>query len=318
MSQILASLGFFCCAIAVIFFGVSFVPVKGVDSGDGFFFQWVLCLGVFITGLIVEAIQRFPPVNLPALLGGGLWTTGNLMTVPIIQKIGIGMGTLLWGMTNMLTGWAAGTFGLFGVTKNIISTPVLNYLGVFFAVVSLSIYLLVKTEDTVKPRSNDDRIEPLLTSCLPAAESFNEPTSVGKEKEKDESNSAAQATKVAGSLMALLAGLFYGTSLIPMQNVIDHGGDQDPLNYVFSVFLGIFSSSSVYLGCYVIFRKLRGQEPFFRKNIVGPGLVSGIMWSVAEVSWFIANQALGFSIAFPIITTGPGLLALLLGILAFK
>jgi hypothetical protein len=30
--------------------------------------------------------------------------------VPIIKCIGLGMGLLVWGLTNMLTGWASGVW----------------------------------------------------------------------------------------------------------------------------------------------------------------------------------------------------------------
>jgi glucose uptake protein GlcU len=42
------------------------------------------------------------------------------------------------------------------------------------------------------------------------------------------------------------------------------------------------------------------------------------MWGIAEISWFIANQELGFSVAFPLITSGPGFIGALWGIFVFK
>jgi glucose uptake protein GlcU len=45
--------------------------------------------------------------------------------------------------------------------------------------------------------------------------------------------------------------------------------------------------------------------------------ISGVMWGIAQACWFLANDALGFSIAFPIICTGPGLVSALWGIFLF-
>jgi len=41
------------------------------------------------------------------------------------------------------------------------------------------------------------------------------------------------------------------------------------------------------------------------------------MWGVAQISWFYANQELGFSTAFPLITSGPGLVGALWGFFVF-
>jgi len=49
-----------------------------------------------------------------------------------------------------------------------------------------------------------------------------------------------------------------------------------------------------------------------------PGIVSGGMWAVAEISWFLANNYLSEAVSFPIITTGPGLVASLWGVFVFR
>lgn len=47
----------------------------------------------------------------------------NMLCGPVINLIGMGMGLLIWGSTNMLIGWATGTFGLFDLDKGDVSTP---------------------------------------------------------------------------------------------------------------------------------------------------------------------------------------------------
>ena len=92
-------LGYGCALVSVVFFGSNFVPVKKFETGDGIFFQWVLCTGVFITGLIVNIALGFPKFQPWAMLGGAIWCTGNIMSVPVIKMIGLSMGLLIWGGT---------------------------------------------------------------------------------------------------------------------------------------------------------------------------------------------------------------------------
>lgn len=37
------------------------------------------------------------------------------MVVPIVKMIGLSLGLLIWGATNLIMGWSSGTFGLFGL-----------------------------------------------------------------------------------------------------------------------------------------------------------------------------------------------------------
>jgi hypothetical protein len=51
------------------------------------------------------------------MMGGIFWATGNLMTVPIIKSIGIGLGPLLWNTVLLVFGWAVARFGLLGIKE---------------------------------------------------------------------------------------------------------------------------------------------------------------------------------------------------------
>ena len=56
-------------------------------------------------------------------------------------------------------------------------------------------------------------------------------------------------------------------------------------------------------------------EPFVNKKLIGPGVASGRVWACAQIGWFYANENLSMQIAFPIITTAPGIIGTLWGIL---
>ena len=62
----------------------------------------------------------------------------------IIENIGMGLGILLWGTANMVTGWASSRFGLLGVHQQPVSNPSLNTVGAVLAIVSMVIYSQVK------------------------------------------------------------------------------------------------------------------------------------------------------------------------------
>ena len=120
------ALGYPAAFTAILFFGSSFIPAKAYDSGNGVFYQWVMCCAIFICGLCLQMAMGFP-VNegggiggyeAVAMLGGALWCTGNIMAVPVIQRIGMGLGLSIWGVSNMLVGYVAGLFGLMGAPKS--------------------------------------------------------------------------------------------------------------------------------------------------------------------------------------------------------
>lgn len=79
-----------------------------------------------------------------AMLGGALWATGNICTVPIIKTLGLSLGMLVWGMANMIIGWASARFGILGSLAGNISEPNLNSVGVCIAVFSMVVFYFIK------------------------------------------------------------------------------------------------------------------------------------------------------------------------------
>lgn len=83
------------------------------------------------------------------------------------------------------------------------------------------------------------------------------------------------------------------------------------LDYAPSQFTGIFLASTVAFALYAV---LCRHALDVRAELVLPALISGIMWGLADAMWFVANENLGYVVAFPIILSGPGILASLVGI----
>ena len=218
------------------------------------YYQWVMCAAIFMVGLIIQLYLfavpptcdwpqvanctlashhkgagdyisgradaysvRFIPM---AALGGALWATGNTLSVPVINLIGLSLGLLIWGSANMLMGWATGVFGLFvGYEhRDHLHDPTLNYVGVALACVALACYTQVKSDT----RQGGSDSKPTTTRPLSAA-GLSQLTSEGPDIELLQSISdvgdaasssgpcgggggGAANRKLLGVVMAILAG----------------------------------------------------------------------------------------------------------------
>lgn len=315
--------GFVSCGIAMLFFGSNFAPVKKYETGDGMFFQWVLCSAIFAVGVMVHAYKGWPTFQPEAMLGGALWATGNVMCVPCIQMIGMSVGLLIWGATNMLMGWFTGRFGLFGLTPDTLTNPNLNTVAVVLTLVSLSMYVFIKPSESDEEDPYEDGMEPLWDTAYDDEDHIQDATEDGGKAFYDKLPKTTR--RAVGVLFAVISGLFYGSSFTPPYWVKDNGpscvnsdkpgcGDQEMLDYVFPHYTGIFLTSTFY---FLVYCAVTKNKPKIYPQVILPGYISGLMWGVANTSWFIANSALGFAVAFPLITSGPGFVAALWGVFVF-
>jgi len=255
----------------------------------------------------VQACRGFPAFQPLAMLGGFLWCTGNILTVPIVKCIGLSLGMLTWGLSNLIVGWASGAFGLFGLKRDTVNVPWLNYVGAALAVCSVAIYVFIKPN----------------VEKSPGADSINEegaPLTDYNDNRSDQDwihRLGPQRRRFAGFGLALLAGILYGTNFNPPKYIMDHctSCSQNGLDYVFSHFSGIFLTSTFYMVAYSVFMN---NKPKLYPEAVFPGFLSGLMWGMADVCWFIANSALAFVVAFPIITVLPSVVATIWGVVVFK
>lgn len=126
--------------------------------------------------------------------------------------------------------------------------------------------------------------------------------------------------RLAGILLAVLAGSFFGVSFDPSQYVIDnrYDGNDRTLNYVFSHYLGILLTSWVYTIIYFSYHSFTNQRPFISESCILPATLSGLIWGTAMAGWFVANGELGFPITFPIVSAGPGFIGALWSIFVFR
>lgn len=337
----MSGLGYLGVFTSVICFGSNFVPLKRIKIGDGVFFQFIMCNGIFMTAIPVLLIQDFPPIHGLALLGGVLWTTGNMLCPVAIRLIGMGMGLLVWGSVSMVMGWASGFFGLFGLKKQEISDKTLNIVGILIVLVGLIVFLQVKTIDTSidSQKVTYDKLSKNENDTLDNQHSISSPLVAVVDdtdvelvsrpmKIKTAHDTEAdffdgwtdQSKRILGLVFASIAGLLFGNAFNPSQYVNDHdyNGNDDPLNYVFSHYTGILLSSWFYTMLYCLYKGYKGERPYIPGDVMIPGTISGVLWGIAQACWFYANGSLGFAVTFPITSSGPGFVGCLWSIFLFK
>jgi glucose uptake protein GlcU len=326
--------GYIAVAIACLCYGSFFVPVKKFETGDGVFFQWILCCAVLLAGFVVNIVRAFPPFQPLAMLGGFLWCTGNMMAVPIIKTIGLSLGMLLWGLSNEIMGWSTATFGLFGLHAQTTSHPALNYAGAAIAIPAAIVFAFIKPSATNgangehkphhdhehgmadTPDYDTDSADDRRTRLLQVNGDEEERARLYAELDWTERLTPTKK-RVLGIVLSVISGALYGSNFTPPQYIMDNCPEcsQVGLDYVFSHFLGIWLTSTLYMVLYAAFR---GNSPKLYPRAMLPGFLSGLMWATATICWFIANSSLSLVVTFPILAIMPGIVASLWGIFVFK
>ncbi|XP_029644145.1 transmembrane protein 144-like isoform X1 [Octopus sinensis] len=312
------SAGYISSAISVIFYGSNFVPVKQFETGDGMFFQWVLSSGIFLVGLVINMYKQsvFYPL---AMVGGVIWATGNLCVVTILKTIGLSLGLCIWATTSLLMGWLSSSYGWFGIKEEKSHNMVMNYIALAFAILSGITYTLVKSEVSTSD-SNDPPYREVIEYDPDITASANSAPVIQDEVDEGITviNKLSPTKKrILGTVLAIGSGCLYGLNFVPAIYIQDHysGASPNGLDYVFAHYCGIYLTASVYFCIYVIF--MRNKPVVYPKAIL-PGIISGIMWGVATACFFVANAVLLEPVSFPIITSGPMLIASAWGVLLFK
>jgi hypothetical protein len=254
-------------------------------------------------------------------------------------------------MTNMIVGWASARFGILGQPKADVPHGDLNYAGVFVAVIAMVFFAFIKPsvdggngaksagdilEDEHDAQyaglyagSAGDSFNKSLTGGYDAVEGGEAGAPEGEEATWTDKLSPAQKT-IFGFGASIFSGLLYGVNFNPPGYVAAHacpagaditdtclypGLSSDLKDYIFSHFIGIWLMSTLVMVCYCVSTK---NTPQIFAEAVAPGVLSGMIWATAQVSWFFANSLLGNVIAFPIISVGPGLVSALWGIFVFR
>jgi hypothetical protein len=241
--------------------------------------------------MVVFAVQSFPKFYALPLLGGVIWSTGNLCTVPVIQFLGIGLGSLFWNIVGLVVGWANARYGWFGVNKETPTNSFLNYLGVAFAIGSIAIFVLVETDAQTVTKGSDDDVnydgsdeEDEENQVIVNNEYSNEDEEVADYNSSQPQTSRAK--KIIGILLSMFAGVMYGVSYTPILYVQSNypNASLNQNDYSFSYNTGIFLGSLFYFIIYCVYKK---NKPDIYPKVIIPAFISGAMWLVCFFSIFI-------------------------------
>eukprot|EP01120_Amphizonella_sp_Union-15-10_P004194 TRINITY_DN14828_c0_g1_i1.p1 TRINITY_DN14828_c0_g1~~TRINITY_DN14828_c0_g1_i1.p1 ORF type:complete len:341 (-),score=29.99 TRINITY_DN14828_c0_g1_i1:33-1055(-) len=303
--------GFIALLFTCFAFGSNFVPVKRFETGDGVFFQWLMCCGIWCSGFVIYAIRSLPPFEALPMLGGFLWCTGNMLITPMISLIGLSMALLLLGMANLIMGWCSGHFGFFGLKPNVVPNPALNYAGLALSLVSTVLIVFIKpTVEKVKDAVMIPDSEQALSLSYPKP--LDQPF---VERAIADRLSPLQR-HVLGCVLSLICGSLFGISFDPPQWLADHNDHPvESIDYAFSFYTGIFLTSSMYMMIYSLVNK---NKPALYPQLVFPGFVAGVLWAIGEGCFFLASNVLSFVVTFPIVSMGPGLVGIFWGVFVFR
>ncbi|CAG2251154.1 Transmembrane protein 144 [Mytilus edulis] len=296
--------GFIAAGIAILFYGSNFVPVKQYETGDGMFFQWIMCSGAMLAGVVVQLIRNQPPFFPMAMIGGVVWEIGNICVVPIVKTVGLGLGLCIWSMVNLLSGWSTGSAVVFSLIKNDV-TPAETESEPLVSEVLQQSYGSKSNDSSYQSKNNKDK-------------------TINMDDQSDEKSYIDRLSpgmqRIVGLVLCVFSGVLYGQMFTGATYVQDHpdlypGATFNGLDYVFADFCGLYITSTAFFVIYIIFMK---NKPKIYPKVILPGLISGVMWSVGTSCWFVANRSLSIPVAFPIVTTGPSIVASLWGVIVFK
>ncbi|CAD5209182.1 unnamed protein product [Bursaphelenchus okinawaensis] len=311
------------CFIASGLFGSQFVPLRKYQPGDGIFAQWVMCLAIWFVGFgmfIWTGYQNFYPL---AMLGGVAWSVANLMSIPIINAIGLGRAVLLNSVTQCVIAFAVSTFGLLGTLARPADAMWLSLLGMLIVLIGGVLTSFVKG----KPSELLDH-KPLTSSV----HSSDVPRRTSKQAVQRLSLSipdpAAETkfyvvdhkVRVIATIGSLVQGCLASLTIVPVVAIQDNPDlffnvEVGGMPYVFSLYCGILSTSTLAVVIYCFVKK---NKPYVNPQLILPSLLAGCMWGIAQTMGIIATERLSQAVTGPITSMVPGCVATLWSLFYFK
>ncbi|CAJ0603066.1 unnamed protein product [Cylicocyclus nassatus] len=286
--------------LATLLYGSCYVPVRWFEAGDGVYFQWLMCIGQLIDSVAVQAFYGWPPMFPLAMLGGFFFALGNALTMPIMNGIGMAVGSLLWNTLTCIVGWGVSRFGLFGSPKKVPLDNVMNVVGIIVVFIGGFFFATLK-HHPVKVRP-----APWQRPSLPFNADLKGEQEISKTK------------RILAILCTVIVGCMYGNMLTPIGYLSMHAHDgllKHYATYFFSWCIGAFLTSTVIFMFYSGFRKNR---PLINPELTLPSLLAGLMYGGASFYFFLANEHLDPIVAYPFLTKAPGIVCAMWAVFLFK
>jgi len=344
--------GYAAALTAAVLFGVQYVPVKKHEIYDGTVFQWFMCSGILFAGVILGVLCEgaIPRVDLVDLLGGMFWTTQNMLLMPVVKLLGLGLGFAIFSGTNVFSGYLIGRLGLFGNTADPGSIPWLRDTGAGMLIVSFAFMVLIKPAGGEKAgpqgrtalailshapptgmckvrswpemaRCDSGLVSPSNKSsgCLADIEQpfLATETHAHDSAADDTANEREVLKRAAGVVLVAVAGFLNSLSAMPFswwstKNPTAHKG-----SFIFAQSLGIWMVSTTLYLSYASTRKvLSYASP--PHTCIRPAFLSGLLWAAGFVCMCLSIDGLGFTAGFTYSSVVPVIVSSALSVFWFR
>jgi len=267
-------------AIAALssFFNGSFPAASKLSAAplDPVLFNGIVCLGVFLSSIVLPLVSGTPYLfTLGGLLGGVLFVFAALFSFVAIPRCGLATAQAVWSTSAILVAFCWGAFGPKEVAAPLgdfggsIGAVVLLLLGAAIAVSSDTIAAAVTGEKADAGDASDDK--------------------------------PAEDQRVSGIVSALAVGLFGGSVLVPFKFVPPEAAG---LAAIPSFGLGSLLAGVIVTAVYWFGIKKESSAPVIPGDAIVAALTSGLVWNLGNICSIIAQSPpylLPYGIAYPIL-----------------
>ncbi len=135
-------LGLISVLVAIIGWGSYFVPMKRIQKYDPYFFQFVMCIAIFVSSVLVSFFSKNIVYSYFGILSGILWATGNLLSIFAVQNSGLSKAAPLWMGGAIFISFI---WGLFFFKEDL--NPCLALVGVVVLVLGIFLISLINEDE---------------------------------------------------------------------------------------------------------------------------------------------------------------------------
>ncbi|RCN25835.1 hypothetical protein ANCCAN_28450, partial [Ancylostoma caninum] len=125
--------------------------------------------------------------------------------------------------------------------------------------------------------------------------------------------------RITAILLTVFVGTLYGNMLTPINYLVANssqtGYPASVSSYFFSFCFGALLTSTI---IFMVYSVARRNRPFINPELTMPSLTSGMIYAVATYCFFLANQHLDQTIAYPILSKAPGVVVSLWAVFLFN
>jgi len=337
---------------AIFVWGTMYVPARDYESYDGSIFQWYMGCSILFTGIIIHFMigtttvpgteyQTMFPIYWEGIVGGILWSISNILVVPSVKLLGLGVGFTVYHAINLILGYLNGKYGLYGLSVE--KTNIGMDLSIVWFIASFVLIMLVEPTIT-RPRDaqgeinqssqntlqesipsvrNEDNDESKEKECIETGE-------IQKEKDNDEgvainplaetialmdeniTNQIEESTKrirfIGGMIIAIFGGYFTSVNMVPYSLWVEKTKkyNPSPFHFTLSQCLGVFFMSTIYVLLASLFHRLWPPIRQWPKHpVLLPALSAGSMWAIGFALSSLGVATLGMTIGYVLTAVGP-------------